>query len=299
VTDNSPWRRTPLTAAPVRGVPHAGRAWLTGEAARSSACGSGPSALVTGAALSLDEDPRGQHSDLSLARPAHSSIRCAVVHHDSFYCFARAAETSRTCAPVTLPSDVGGPTTQEVGFFACDASSLAEWMREGLGRSWRVRRPRWTGGDDAVNNLAPGGPRTRCACVPIGGWTLVLTNGPLGTDVGVLPSHAARDLGVRAVRAVLVEDGRTYPARILEVYGPDGEPPLAVERSVTAANDGGRWVFETTGRPYEFEDLEAYSRSRKAARFTGPMLHAYLRSLGVPIDVEPSWRDSRLVATWR
>lgn len=55
--------------------------------------------------------------------------------------------------------------------------------------------------------------------------------------------------------------------------------------------------FEVAGDPYEFEDLQAYKRPRKAARFTGPMVHAYLRSLGVPVDAEPSWRDARLVAT--
>lgn len=142
---------------------------------------------------------------------------------------------------MTLPSDVGGRTTQTVGFFACDAPTLATWIREGMDLSWRVRRPRWKGMTNAVKDLAPGGPVTRYACVPIAGWTLVLTNGPDGTDVGVLPSQAARELGVRAMRAVLVEDDQACPARILEVFGPDGEPPLAHERSVVAADDGGRW----------------------------------------------------------
>ena len=51
---------------------------------------------------------------------------------------------------------------------------------------------------------------------------------PLGTDVGVLPSYAARELKYRGIRAVRVDDDEPgYPARVLEVYGPRGEPPLA------------------------------------------------------------------------
>ena len=139
---------------------------------------------------------------------------------------------------------------------------------------------------------------TRYACVPVDRWTLVLTNGPHGTDVGVLPSQAARELGIRAIRAV-VDEGPMYPARILEVFGPGGDPVLAGGRAVVAANDGGRWVFETSGNPYDFEDLEAYNKRKKSDRFTSAMVHKYLRALGVPIDVEPSWRDARVVATSR
>ncbi|WP_203900754.1 hypothetical protein [Virgisporangium aliadipatigenens] len=62
------------------------------------------------------------------------------------------------------------------------------------------------------------------------------------------------------MRVMDVEDTATYPARLLEVYGPDGAPPLAIERSICAANDGGRWVFETSGPAYPFEDRSAYAR---------------------------------------
>jgi hypothetical protein len=112
----------------------------------------------------------------------------------------------------------------------------------------------------------------------------------------MLPSHAARELGVRAIRAVCVDgDEEKFPARILEVFGPQGPPPLALERSVVAANDGGKWVFETSGVAFDFEDLKAYGRRLKAARFTAEMLGAYLRALEVPVDVEPSWRDANFI----
>lgn len=131
---------------------------------------------------------------------------------------------------------------------------------------------------------------SRYACVALAGWTLVVNNGPMGTDVGMLPSHAARELACRAIRAVRVDDDEPgCPARILEVFGPRGVPPLALERSIAAANDGGRWVFETTGAAFEFEDESAYGTRVKSTRFTGAMLHDYLAALDVPVDAEPNW----------
>ncbi|HEY0453909.1 hypothetical protein [Actinophytocola sp.] len=197
---------------------------------------------------------------------------------------------------MTLPSRTGGPTTNEVGFFAYDHRHLADWLVEGLDASWITSAPEWTSLDDALRILAPVPVLSRYACVAIDGWTLVLNNTPNGTDVGVLPSHAARELKCRAIRAVRVDDDEPgYPARILEVYGPDGEPPLAVERSIVAADDGGRWVFETSGKAFDFEDEEAYRRRTKASRFTGEMLHDYLLALGVPADAEPDWATAVMI----
>jgi hypothetical protein len=144
--------------------------------------------------------------------------------------------------------------------------------------------------EDALQALKPVPILCRYACVALKDWTLVLNNGPRGTDVGVLPSYAARELACRAIRAVRVDDDEPgYPARILEVFGPRGKPPLALERSIAAANDGGRWKFETAGRAFEFEDEAAYGRRSKSSRFTGDMLHDYLAALHVPVDVEPDW----------
>jgi hypothetical protein len=193
-----------------------------------------------------------------------------------------------------FPSDAAGPTSREVGFFACGAAELADWIRDGLGASWSIRDVRWVSDEDAVGDLAPGSRRRRIACVPVSGWALVLTDGPTGTDLGLLPSLAARKLGVRAVRAVLAES-EPFKARILEVFGPQGEPPLLYERSIAAANDGGRWVFENSGTPFDFEDEEAYRRRLKSSRFTGDMLISYLRALGAPVDALPNWQAARLV----
>ena len=201
----------------------------------------------------------------------------------------------RIC-PMTFPSRVGGATTQEVGFFCFNHRGLAEWIIEGLGPGWIVREPHWQSMEDALQALQPVPILSRYACLALEDWTVVLNNGPMGTDVGVLPSHAARELECRAIRAVRVDDDEPgYPARVLEVFGPGGKPPLALERSVTAANDGGRWVFEANGTAFDFEDEAAYRRRIKSSRFTGEMLHDYLAALDVPVDSQPDWRTALLI----
>jgi hypothetical protein len=176
------------------------------------------------------------------------------------------------------------------------ARQLAEWFVES-DSALIQSTPGWNDLADAVHDLAPTAALTTRAFVPLDVWTLLLTNGPLGTDVGMLPSHAARSLGCVGNRAVWADGSHhQYPAVILEVYSVDGEGPLRVRRTIAAANDGGRWVFEQTGEPYGFEHTEYYAARRKADRFPPDLLHEYLRELGVPLDASPGWADS-VVAT--
>lgn len=195
-----------------------------------------------------------------------------------------------------LPSSVGGAATQEVGYMERPAEGVAAWFLAGMSSDWKLRAGSWPSFEQALSELVPSAPMSRYAFIPNGGWTLVLNNGPLGTDVGVLPSLAAREWGCVAVRAVCVEDdGPGFPARILSVFGPDGTPPLLSVRSIAAANDGGRWVFETSGEPLPFERMVEYDRRRKTDRFTSGLLYEYLRQLHVPIDVEPDWANAVII----
>lgn len=196
---------------------------------------------------------------------------------------------------MTLPSSIGGVATEEVGYFDCHAATLTSWMLKGLGVQWKESVPHWESLIDATVDLAVTRMLSKYACIPVNGWTLLLSNGPLGTDVGVLPSRAARELGCRAVRAVDSVDGHLYRACILDIYGSDGVAPLALRRSIVAADDGGRWVFETSGNPFPFEETDAYLERKKADRFTREMLIRYLRKLGVPVGVEPKWKDAVLI----
>jgi hypothetical protein len=105
---------------------------------------------------------------------------------------------------VILPSRVGGATTHEVGYFECNHETLASWMCAGLGEDWEIHRPAWRSSAMAFVELAPSVPLSRYAIVRVEEWSLLLDNGPLGTDVGLWPMHAALDLGCRAIRAVCI-----------------------------------------------------------------------------------------------
>ena len=110
----------------------------------------------------------------------------------------------------------------------------------------------------------------------------MFNNSNLGTDAGVLPSLAARQLACRALR--IVDHRRPpYPAVMLELYDPnhDGNP-LKLRRQIYAANDGGRWRFVEDGLRFPFEEVAAYERNRIRDRFTIEMQRDYLRHLGVP-----------------
>jgi hypothetical protein len=194
-----------------------------------------------------------------------------------------------------LPNSSGGATTEQVGYFEIESAAFAEWLSREFESRWKIRHGLVGSLAEAVVALEVSPVLTRYLCVPIGSWTVLLGNGPLGTDVGLLPSRAAREFGCRALRAVVADDSNMYPARILEVFGPAGDSPLAFERSIAAANDGGRWAFETFGTPYPFEEESAYTRRTKASRFTAEMVYDYLRGLGVPLDSPPDWGNALMV----
>lgn len=196
--------------------------------------------------------------------------------------------------PVILPSNIGGATTQEVGYIEAEAEAVAKWLR-GHGQGSTVRRPDWRNVADVVTALSPRVRDFRTAVIPVGPWVAILNDRIRGTDVGVIPSLAARELGCQALRAVCIDDDAIYPARIFELYGPTGRLPLLSIRSIVAANDGGRWVFETAGEALPFERVEHYSKRRKRDRFTCELLREYLASLGVPIGLEPDWGRALLV----
>lgn len=195
-----------------------------------------------------------------------------------------------------FPSAVGGTTTHEVAYVHVRTPDLACWVSKSLGPEWKETLAAWTDISDAVEALSPSRVISRYAFVPVADWSVVLNNGPRGTDVGVLPSQAAREFRCLGIRAVAVDDGDgPFPARVLEVYSPAGAEPLGLVRAIAAANDGGRWVFESVGEPYEFEDRGAYRNREKARRLTTLMVHQYLNCLGVPTAVVPDWSQVRVV----
>lgn len=129
-------------------------------------------------------------------------------------------------------------------------------------------------------------PATRLVVVRHGPWTAVLTNARNGSDFNDHQHWAANALGVRTIRVVDSEarwwrrgqrrERLGYEARIFELRAPDG----SLVRSITCADDGGRWVFETNGEPLPAEAAFEYNAPRTKDRLTRANLHDLLRSLG-------------------
>lgn len=118
-------------------------------------------------------------------------------------------------------------------------------------------------------------------------WTAYVENGWGGTDASSAMGHMALRLGCRSLRVVAVPhtyrkgQGR-YGAVMLEMYGPQINAQYNnYIRALGASNDGGRWVFDQSGEPFPFENLEQYQARRVKDRFTFDMLKDYLRHLGL------------------
>jgi hypothetical protein len=86
------------------------------------------------------------------------------------------------------------------------------------------------------------------------------------------------------MRVCITPAGATWPAVIWEVYdtAENGGDADGYRRSIAASNDGGRWVFETSGAPFPFEDQGRYTARRKRDRFPPDLLRDYLRQMGIP-----------------
>lgn len=72
---------------------------------------------------------------------------------------------------------------------------------------------------------------------------------------------------------------RGYHARIFELWGRKGEHI----RSVTCADDGGRWVFETFGDPHPIETNFPYDARKKSSRFSEQNLFDLSAAYGLPV----------------
>ena len=129
-------------------------------------------------------------------------------------------------------------------------------------------------------------PVTRLVTVDLGEWTGVLTNGRNGSDFNDHQNWVGASRPAPTIRVVDAEarwwqrgelrEHLGYEARIVEVR--DGSGGLV--RSISCADDGGRWTFETAGTPFPIEATFDYGARRKRDRFTRENLHALLREIG-------------------
>lgn len=192
-----------------------------------------------------------------------------------------------------LPNDAMVPTTEEVAFFELPAAAFSTWLIAELGPQWVQREVGCESGQIlGTLDRHPDVGIDRYLLFSSSGWTAVLNNSKLGTDMGMIPSIAARRLECMAIRAVTAEDRKdSYGATILEVFDPTGTLPLRRRRTISAANNGGGWRFDQSGEPFSFEDEASYSLRRIRDRFTPALLYRYLDCLNVPIFLTDSLTD--------
>lgn len=139
---------------------------------------------------------------------------------------------------------------------------------------------------DAFRALLPlcNAKQRRLFVATVAGWTAYFQNGIRGSDPFPVMSMLAARMGVLSMRVCATPPSATWAATIWEVYAPEnrgGQPPLNYRRSIAAANDGGKWVFEQSGDPFDFEKTELYTRRRKRERFNRQVLCEYLEKFAL------------------
>jgi len=130
------------------------------------------------------------------------------------------------------------------------------------------------------------GPRVRELWVDAGDYCVFFDNFVNGSD----PQTAIDLSRVHKCRAFLVsaspDSELSYGQTRLDVYGPEGKGPLGIVRIISATNDGGRWSWDVSGEPLDFERVEYYRKRRIRDRFTPSLLEEYCSALSIPVFQE-------------
>ncbi len=194
-----------------------------------------------------------------------------------------------------LLDDRWAPVTSEMGFLETDAEhaarAFAAWQAGLLAPRGIAVEVRPVSGslEQILSTMLPlcsPEPRRHLFMPTCSQWTAYVENTRGGTDAMSAMGYMAEAVGCRGLRVVAVPDtyqkgkGR-YGAVMLAVYGPHQTAWLNSVRTVSASNDGGRWVFDQFGEPFSFENVDQYRARRIKDRFTFDMLKEYSRHLGL------------------
>ena len=194
-----------------------------------------------------------------------------------------------------LLEDRWAPVTSEMGFLETDAEhaarAFAAWQAGLLAPRGIAVEVRPVSGplEQALSALLPltDAERRRHLFMPTrSAWTAYVDNGWRGTDAVSAMSYMAQTMGCRGMRVgvapnTIRKDKGRYGIVALEVYGPRQTDWLNYLRTLYAMNDGGRWEFGQSGKPFPFEKPEQYQARRVRDRFTFDLLKEYLRHLGL------------------
>jgi hypothetical protein len=195
------------------------------------------------------------------------------------------------------------PITYTAGFIECDCACAVEaYLRWQIplqqSRNVKLLRCEFTGSlEEVFCSLLPltSVERRRFLFLPTTGqWTAFFDNGHQSTDAFPTMSYLARSIGCRSLRATLVPDWAStgaFPARVLEIYGPNETEFLNYIRSVSVVFDGTKCAFDLAGEPQPFEELDRYKARRIQDRFTETMLDSYLNAMGIRAFAEDFYRS--------
>lgn len=152
-------------------------------------------------------------------------------------------------------------------------------------------RPAGTSLIDALGLLLPfESPWSRVLLAPCGDWTALLNNDLHGGDSTAPGPAISGRLNVPCVVASAVPRyGPGHEQTQLEVFGPEGRPPLMYLRSLSATATDGRWEWYESGTPFGFEDTQRYTARRKRDRFDRELLLDYLEHLGIPARTDTTY----------
>jgi hypothetical protein len=180
------------------------------------------------------------------------------------------------------------PVTRDMGLINAPVSRVVSEMvawHSSLGTAY-TRREIASSFADALEMLPPlSMEKRRLLLVPTNSeWTALFQSGIAGSDPTPPMSVLSKRLDTLAMRVCCSPPGAKWHSVIWEVYAPaelGGSAPLGYRRTLAAANDGGRWVFEESGPRYPFEKPGQYQLPRKRDRFTRELLVEYLRQFGL------------------
>jgi hypothetical protein len=164
------------------------------------------------------------------------------------------------------------------------ASAFAGWMAR-LGQAPSQSVMSWSDQLAALTDLQPLGKvgPTRQAFIPHRhGWTLCISDGPLGNDPFSVVSYLSELAKWTGLVVSYAEDSREplcYGVSMFALYGPRPTSWLNEFRTVSCLNDGGRWKFFARGEPLPFERPEYYLRRRIKDRLTLDVLRGYCLAL--------------------
>ncbi len=190
------------------------------------------------------------------------------------------------------------PLTGTIGFIMAPTSVVAQkfydWQTRVFRKtivSLRLKEKKYTCFHDIMALLQPlASSATKWVFVPVGtNITAMFSNCSFGQDPSPLSVISVNHCGVKGIRLTAVSNahrGEKYDARIIEIYSPNSGSILDIERSIYCANDGGKWKFGTSGKPYPFEDEAQYKEKQIQKRFSLNDVWRFMRHFEIDANNE-------------